>query len=137
LLIAFQLITFASSKYYLKGPTGEDRIELDTLAKLIQNSDKPVLVDRMSSLILGTKHLDYFVEPVPLMQLYLSHKWNPDELVAAVAERKFSMIVLFDKTQFVPPLLQAIDKFYTPFASFPVKRSEPNNTYKLILYKPK
>lgn len=136
-LIAFQLIGLASSRAYLDGPTKADRTELDIVAKMVRSSDRPVLIDRMNSLLLGTKYQDYFVEPVPLMMLYLENKWNPDVMVSPIRERKFSMILMFDKTQFVPPVIEAIERWYTPYATFPVRRNEPNIHYKLIVYRPK
>lgn len=134
LLIIFQLLTFSASKFYLRGPSEDDRKNLDILAEQIRRSDEPVLVDRMGSLILGTEHEEYFVEPVLLMYLYFSGEWSPDTIIAAVEEEKFSLICLFDRTQFVPPVVEAIRDHYRPISSIPIRTIEPGIDRNLIIY---
>lgn len=121
LLIVFQLITFTAARSQLRGPTKEDRMKLDLVQSLIRNTEEPVLVDRMSSLIIGTKKCDYFTEPVVLMYLYLNARWDPNIIVSAVNERKFSLICMFDETQFVPPVISSIRANYVPLLSIPVR----------------
>lgn len=134
LLLIFQLGTFSGAGFYLKGPTLEDRVGLDVVARMVRTSTSPVLVDRMSSLVIGTQHDDYFVEPVLLMYLYLSNNWSPDVIVSAVNERRFSLICMFEKSQFVPPVQEAIRKNYVALSSIPVRTCEPQSNNSLIVY---
>jgi hypothetical protein len=133
-LIMFQLLTFAASRFHLKGPVEEDKANLDHLAQQIQRSADPVLVDRMGSLVLGTEHEDYFIEPVLLGYLYYSDAWEPGVIVSAVEEQKFSLIYLFDRTQFVPPVIKAVRENYQPISSVPVSTIEPMLKLNLIVY---
>ena len=133
-LIALQLLIFCGSSFFLKGPTREDRIQLDALAKQIHSSTEPVLVDRMNSLILGTPHEDYFIQPVLLKFLYQGSKWNPDVVMDAVNEKRFSLICMFDKTQFVGPVREAIQKNYVAVSSIPIRTFRPGLESTLVVY---
>lgn len=137
LLIALQLLIFCGSSFFLKGPTREDRIELDALAKQIRNSTEPVLVDRMSSLILGTEHEDYFVQPVLLRFLHQGDRWNPDVVVTAVNDHRFSLICMFDTSQFVHPVQEAIHENYVPVSSVPMRTFRPGLGCQLIVFERK
>ncbi len=136
-LIIFQLVTLTGSSFRLKGPVAEDRAQLDVVARLIRSSDGPVLVDRMNTLIIGTKHEHYFVQPVLLRHLYLGNEWNPDVIISPVSQRTFSVICIFNKTQFVQPVVDSIQKNYTPVLSVPVKTYDLNPDRKFIVLIPK
>ncbi len=137
LLIVLQLLIFCGSHLFLRGPMREDRVGLDQLAKHIRDSTEPVLVDRMNSLILGTKHEAYFIQPVLLRFLYQGHKWNPDVVVTAVSERRFSLICMFDRSQFVHPIQKAIRENYVPVSSIPVNTFRPGFECQLIVFERK
>jgi hypothetical protein len=136
-VILLQLITFSGSRFFLKGPEPEDTVQLDAVAEGIRNSVDPVLVDRMNSLIIGTPHEAYFLQPVLLKFLYDGYRWDPDVVVSAVNERRFSLICVFDKSQLVRPVQDAIRQHYVPASSFPIRTFRPDADYELIVFKKK
>jgi len=132
--ITLQLLIFCGSSFFLKGPAAKDRVQLDALAQQIRSSGEPALVDRMNSLIIGTPHEDYFMQPVLLKFLYQANKWEPDVVVSAVNEQRFSLICMFDKTQFVRPVREAIHDHYVPVSSIPIRTFRPGLDSRLVVY---
>jgi hypothetical protein len=74
------------------------------------------------------------MQPVLLKFLYQAGRWNPDVVVSPVREQRFGLICMFEKSQFVHPVREAIHRHYVRTATVPMKTFRPESESALLVF---